>query len=55
MDIDETKIIAAILTTAMRRDSVPSVDQIILTYERVLGALRERETERAAKANDAQG
>lgn len=44
MDSDINKVIAAILTTMCRRDnSIPSVEQVVLTYERMLRALNERD------------
>lgn len=44
MDSDTNKVIAAILTTMCRRDnSIPSVEQVVLTYERMLRALNERD------------
>ncbi len=44
MESDVNKVIAAILTTMCRRDnSIPTVEQVILTYDRMLKALAERE------------
>jgi hypothetical protein len=40
-DID--KVIAAILTTMCRREnSIPTVEQVILTYDRMLKALQDK-------------
>ena len=42
MEKDIDKVIAAILTTMVRRDnSIPTVEQVILTYDRMLKALHE--------------
>lgn len=44
MESEINKVIAAILTTMCRRDnSIPSVEQVVLTYDRMLKALNERE------------
>ncbi len=44
MDNDIDKVIAAILTTMCRREnSIPTVEQVILTYDRMLKALHDRD------------
>lgn len=46
METDLNKVIAAILTTMCRRDnSIPSVEQVVLTYDRMLKALNERDAQ----------
>lgn len=44
METDIDKVIAAILTTMCRREnSIPTVEQVMLTYDRMLKALHERD------------
>lgn len=44
METDINKVIAAILTTMCRRgDSIPTVEQVILTYDRMLKELQRRD------------
>jgi len=45
MEQDIDKIIAAILTTMCRRgDSIPTVEQVMLIYDRMLNAVVEHHT-----------
>jgi hypothetical protein len=46
MDKDINKVIAAILTTMCRREnSIPTVEQVILTYDRMLKAVAEHDAQ----------
>jgi hypothetical protein len=45
METDIDKLVAAILTTMCRREnSIPTVEQVVLTYDRMLKALAEKST-----------
>ena len=47
MDSDIDKVIAAILTTMCRRgDSIPTVEQVMLIYDRMLNAVAEWHAEK---------